>query len=88
MSRRDVSEADVQARLARLQSGQPWSGMGALVTVLAGMILLGEGWLKARGFSAELRYGGVICLLLAGGVLQYLGWRKRKAFAEQSGAGR
>ena len=86
MTRAEVTEAEVQARLARLRSGQPWSGLGAIVTVVGVMILLAERKLEALGVDDAAIYGAAMVLLVAGAVLQYAGWRKRKASEPGGGA--
>ena len=85
MSRRDVTEAEVQAKLAVLRAGQPWSGLGAAVTVLGVMLIVAERWLAEQGVAREVVYGGALALVAVGVVLQLVGRRRRKAFLAQGG---
>jgi hypothetical protein len=85
MSRRDVTEADVQAKLAVLRAGQPWSGLGAAATVLAVVVVLAERWLREQGVPASLIYTLGLGLLTTGVVLQIAGRRRRAAFMREQG---
>ena len=85
MSRRDVTEAEVQAKLDVIRAGQPWSGLGAAATVLAVLAVLGQRWLEAQGAPANLVYVVAFALLSAGVVLQIVGRRRRAAFMRERG---
>ena len=85
MTRRDVTEAEVQAKLDVLRAGQPWSGLGAAATVVAVMVLLGKTWLEQQGAPENLVYGAALVLFAAGIALQIMGRRKRKLFLQRQG---
>ena len=88
MTRRDVTEAEVQARLDVLRAGQPWSGLGAAVTVMAIMVIVAERWLRGEGVATGVVYAIALALAAVGIVFQLMGRRRRKAFVERTGRGR